>query len=207
MVPTSHKYTTSDPAFDKTHGVLKNKLDLTDAQALENAETHALILAYDQAAQSYSDNHAFTAADVCRLHEMFLGDIYSWAGTYRTIDLSSPDIRWCHAAFIAREMQRFDDMLQKATPLSSNLSCEDIIATIAEIHGELIVIHPFRDGNGRTTRLLCDLLFMQAGIAPLSPTAFNDKETQQQYFAAIRDVWVRSDYEKLINLMTRLLAG
>lgn len=207
MVPTSHKYTTSDPAFDATHGVLKNKLNLTDAQALENAETHALILAYDQAAQSYSDDHVFTAADVCRLHEMFLGDIYPWAGTYRTIDLSSPGIRWCHAPFIAKEMQRFDNVLQKATPLSSALSREDIIAAIAEIHGELIVIHPFRDGNGRTTRLLCDLLFMQAGMAPLSPTAFNDEETQQQYFAAIRNIWVQSDYGKLISLITRLRAG
>lgn len=201
---TSKRYSANDPAFDAVHGVLKNRLGLTDEQALQRAEKQALIIAYDRAAMSYSETHRFTADDVCRLHTLFLGEIYSWAGSYRSVDISSPGIRWCHAAFIEGEMVRLDGLFREATPLSPQLPREKIIARVAEIHGELIVIHPFRDGNGRTARLLCDLLLMQAGLLPISPDVYDDKETQALYFAAIRDVWARADYEKLTRLLAML---
>ena len=206
MTSTSHRYSTNDPDFDATHGVLKNILGLTDEQALEQAENQALIEAYDEAAIAYSENDVFTSSDVCHLHKKFLGKIYKWAGSYRTIDLSSPGIRWCHAKFIEKEMQKFGARLEELTPFSPDLTREEIIARLAEIHGELVVIHPFRDGNGRTTRLLCDLLLMQAELPPISPTVFDDKKTREEYFAAIRDVWTKVDYSGLIQLFEQLVA-
>lgn len=97
------------------------------------------------------------------LHKLFLGEIFEWAGKYRIVDISSPQIRWCHAQFIESELERYSKLLSELTPFSPDLSREEIINRLVKVHGELIVIHPFRDGNGRTTRLLCDLLLGQAG--------------------------------------------
>ncbi len=38
---------------------------------------------------------------------------------------------------------------------------------LAEVHAELVLIHPFRDGNGRLARLLALLLLLQMGLPPL----------------------------------------
>ena len=120
MTNVSNKYGANDPAFDVKHGVLKNKLGLTDEQALLQAESAALIAVYDKAAMSYSETHRFTVDDICRLHKMFLGGIFEWAGTYRNIDISSPGIRWCHAKFIESEMARFDGLIREAKLVFQN---------------------------------------------------------------------------------------
>ncbi len=97
---SSEKYKSKDPAVDEKHGILKNKLGIIGQEELNSVETQCLVEAYKQAATNYSENHAFTDADVRDLHNFFLGKVYEWAGRYRTVDLSSEDIRFCHAAFI-----------------------------------------------------------------------------------------------------------
>jgi cell filamentation protein len=45
---------------------------------------------------------------------------------------------------------------------------DEIVRAIAIVHTELLLIHPFRDGNGRTARLLAILMALQAGLPPLN---------------------------------------
>ncbi|OFX08389.1 MAG: hypothetical protein A2516_12250 [Alphaproteobacteria bacterium RIFOXYD12_FULL_60_8] len=205
MTKAPDKYSANDPAFDAKHGILKNKLGLTDERALLHAENTALIAAYDKAAMSYSETHRFTVDDVCRLHKMFLGEIFEWAGTYRNVDISSPSIRWCHAKFIKTEMERLNGLLKGATPLSPRLPHGEIVAKVAQTHGELIAIHPFRDGNGRTARMLANLMLMQAELPPFRMEAFESAEIQEKYFAAIQDVWAKAEYTKLTALFAALV--
>lgn len=205
MPPNSEKYESDDPLVDPKSGILINKLGLTDEKTLERAESRALVSAYDLAAQHYSETHRFTPDDVCHLHRMFLSDIFDWAGEYRRVDISSPDIRWCHAKFIGKEMDRFGKLLAEKTPFDPTWSREKILAALAEIHGEFIVIHPFRDGNGRTGRMLVNLLLMQAERLPIQMGAFDDKQARKEYFAAIREVWAKMDYARLIRFFDQLL--
>ena len=61
---------------------------------------------------------------------------------------------------------------------------ETLAAALAEVHVELILIHPFREGNARVARLLAVLMGLQAGL----PALFFDKlsgRKRQQYFAAV----------------------
>jgi cell filamentation protein len=44
---------------------------------------------------------------------------------------------------------------------------EQLIAAVAITHVELILIHPFREGNGRLSRLLADVMAVQGGYKPL----------------------------------------
>lgn len=197
------KYDTEDPLFDTEHGVLKNKLGITDSDELDQAETDALVEAYRHAALSYSDDHQFTGKDIRSLHRLFLGKFFDWAGEYRTIDISSADIRWCHAQYIPKQMLEFGKLLEASTPFSPEWSRQEMLQKLAKIHGELVVIHPFRDGNGRVTRLLCDLLLLQAEKRP--PHARGYYEQRPEYFAAIQQVWREAKYDKLITFLDSLI--
>jgi cell filamentation protein len=60
-------------------------------------------------------------------------------------------------------MRQFEhDQLARLTPC--RFECiEDVVASLAEVHVELVLIHPFREGNGRIARLLSVLMALQAG--------------------------------------------
>lgn len=199
-------YGADDPAFDAVHGVLRNKLGILVSADLELTESDCLIAAYDACAIHFSETHRFGECDVCELHRRFLGPVFEWAGTYRNVDLSSGDIRWCHAAHIGREMARFGDLLASLTPFSAGMSRSTILDRLARIHGELVVIHPFRDGNGRVTRLLGDLLLMQAERPPIRMGKFDDADLRQEYHASIREVWAKVRYDRLTALLDRLVS-
>ncbi len=203
-MPQANKYQANDPDFDEKHGVLRNKLGIIDSIELERRENDALISAYDHAASYYSDTHRFNLKDICDLRKLFLGDIFDWAGEYRRVDISSEGIHWCHALHISAEMQNYEKRLIRLTPFSPKLSREEILLRLAELHGELIAVHPFRDGNGRTVRLFCDLLLMQAGIAPIKLGAFKKQKTREEYFAAIQSILNKVDYQPLACLLDRL---
>ena len=205
MPTNSDKYSAKDPLFDEEHGVLKNLLGITDKDDLYSIEIKNLTRAYKAAALLYETDHHFTATDVCALHKIFLGTIYTWAGNYRDIDISSPGIRYCHASYIPENMKAFSKRLTELTPFHDGLGKEEITRRVAEIHGELILIHPFRDGNGRTTRLLCDLLLMQAGYNPLDTSIFYDKKFIDRYHHAIQSAWHSGDYAELISLFSPLI--
>jgi cell filamentation protein len=201
----SNKYQTNDPNFDKEHNVLRNKLEIIDPIEISHYENKALFSAYDHTAFDYSDTHCFTSKDICNLHKLFLGNIFNWAGHYRQVDISSDEIHWCHALHIASEMKKYEKRLARLTPFLKKLSREEILLRLAELHGELIVIHPFRDGNGRTARLLCDLLLMQAKYSPIKLGIFNDLKIRKEYFLAIKKILHKMDYQPFVQLLDRLI--
>ena len=53
-----------------------------------------------------------------------------------------------------------------------------LAAALAEVHAELILVHPFREGNGRIARLLAVLMGLQAGLPPLDFSLWNDEATR-----------------------------
>jgi cell filamentation protein len=59
-----------------------------------------------------------------------------------------------------------------------------LIRGLAEVHVEFVLIHPFREGNGRIARLLADVMACQAGIGPLDYSEWDGQ--RDLYFAAIR---------------------
>ena len=199
----SDKYNKQDGLVDADTGLLKNKLGITDTKALDQAQNQALLETYRYAAIHYSDTHPFSVEDVCALHRRFLGGFFDWAGTYRTVDISSKDIRWCHAAHIFAEMKKYNALLQENTPFSPEWTRQELLEKLAKVHGELVVIHPFRDGNGRTTRLLCNLLLLQAGRKTLAAQGFYER--REEYFTAIQEVWRNINYANLVAFLDLLL--
>lgn len=63
-------------------------------------------------------------------------------------------------------------------------SVNELLNALGTIHVELILIHPFREGNGRIARLLCDVMDVQAEVGPLDYSSWD--QNREDYFAAIR---------------------
>ncbi len=72
------------------------------------------------------------------------------------------------------------------------------------VHAELTLIHPFRDGNGRCSRLLATLMALQAGLPPLDFSSIHGKE-KKRYIAAIHKALDR-DYEPMAEVLGRVIA-
>ena len=69
---------------------------------------------------------------------------------------------------VPRLMQEFErDVLARYTPCSFD-NLESVLEALAITHCELVLIHPFRDGNGRVSRLLSQLMDLQAGLPLLN---------------------------------------
>jgi cell filamentation protein len=183
--------------------VLRNLLGITRVRDMNEAESQALLLAQEAALDRFGPDHRFTTADVCELHRMWLGPIYAWAGQYRAVNLGKGGLQFAHAPLIPRLMSELErGSLARLTPCRPG--SDDVIAgALAEVHAELILIHPFREGNGRLARLLALLMALQAGLPPLDfgPLAGRGRRA---YIAAIH-AGLGGDYRPLAAMFRRVI--
>ena len=134
---------------------LKTEMDRAEADALEVAENRYL--------EIITDETVFTAELICKMHRDWLDGVYEWAGRYRTVEMQKGNFRWPPAFRVPQNMAWVEDeLLKKHTPCNPD-DLDVVAARVAEIHAELLLVHPFREGNGRLARWLADLMFLQAG--------------------------------------------
>lgn len=165
--------------------VLKNLLSINVKQAIDEAETQKLYRATDELTGIYDQNHRFTAADICNMHRNWLSTIYEWAGKYRQVTISKGEFTFALPKFIPQLMADFEKQeLARYTPCNFEPRKKQV-QSLAIVHTELLLIHPFREGNGRLSRLLAMLMALQAGLPPLDFSEF-ERERKEEYFAAVR---------------------
>ena len=74
------------------------------------------------------------------------------------------------------------------------------IIRAALLHGELVKIHPFVDGNGRTSRLVMNLSLMNSGYLPV----IVKKENRLEYYNALDKAHTTGDYTDFVKLVNEL---
>lgn len=175
--------------------VLRNLLGIRNKREMDALEAEKLAEATDWAIRHYSADHRFTAEDVKRLHRQWLGKVYPWAGEYRQVNIGKGGFAFAMAAQVPRLMDELDrKYLAIHTPCMAD-DLERIIETLAIVHAELVLIHPFRDGNGRIARLMTTLMALQAGLPLLDFSGIKGRK-RQEYFAAVQASMGR-DYEPM----------
>jgi cell filamentation protein len=160
----------ADPYCYPGTGVLKNRLNLrkqTDLDAFE-AEITA------QRAAEPLPSGRLGYAHYRALHRHLFQDVYSWAGTIRTVRISKGDNAFCYPEHIDREMRRLFAALAKLKYFRA-LGAEDFATEATHFLAELNATHPFREGNGRTQLSFLTLLADQAGH-PLRLDRFDPQE-------------------------------
>jgi cell filamentation protein len=165
--------------------VLKNLLHIKDKKEIEEIETRELYRATEELTEIYDQDHQFTAADICNMHGNWLGTVYEWAGKYRQVTISKGGFTFALPKFIPQLMDDLEkNVFSRNTPCNFK-NREEQTQALALVHTELLLIHPFREGNGRLSRLLTMLMALQAGLPPLDFSEFEGKR-KEEYFAAVR---------------------
>lgn len=146
--------------------VLKNKLGITDEAALDTAESMMIrtrmALLYNS---GFSD---FSPIGVCKLHKILFGDVYEWAGKYREINIQKRESILAGKSVWYSNWDNIDKDLNSAWDKINavgwkSLTHEDFAKEIAHLFPLIWQVHPFREGNTRTTVMLIALFVEHYG--------------------------------------------
>jgi len=182
--------------------VLKNKLGIAAEQDMHGAENSLLLKLYEYIYEPEFAVTTLSFADILVWHRKWLGNVYSWAGSIRSVNMGKGGFEFAAAQRIPALMARFDcDYLQRYAELVT-WERECLIGYLASSHVEFILIHPFREGNGRISRLLMDVMAAQAGYEPLDYSLWD--EHKDFYFKAIQ-AGHAGDYQHMQRLVRDIL--
>lgn len=180
--------------------VMANKLGLTDQESLDEAETELLLKLYEDVFSTLEEDQSIDTEMLKRWHRRWLGSLYDWAGEERQVNLEKDGFPFAAAAQLPNLLHQLDKKwLSPLTPCSG-MTREAAIRAIAQVHVELILIHPFRDCNGRIARLLADAMAYQAGMNLLD---YHDWiENKDAYIGAIH-AGLSGDYGPMIERVSK----
>lgn len=105
----------------------------------------------------------FDLAHLQTIHRELFGNVYDWAGKIRRVDISKGNTRFANFAFIENESRKLLEKLKNENYLRV-LDKDKFAERAAYYLDELNVLHPFREGNGRTLRLFMTQLAIKNGF-------------------------------------------
>lgn len=172
--------------------ILINKLDIHDSNKLFKLEKQ-LVLAKSYILRQNNKIQKFDKKHFLDIHYFLFWDLYPFAGKFRTENISKGEFTFASWEFIESELERLLLELKNENYLE-NLDQNSLACRLAYYLSELNVLHPFREGNGRTTReFIRELAFKNGYILDLR------KATSKEIFdASVKSVYDTTDLEKIL---------
>jgi cell filamentation protein len=196
-----------NPAWDAyfipgTH-VLKNTQNITDPRELEKFERTVTAIR-DAEIRENPIPGDFDLQHFQAIHKKLFGDVYPFAGKLRNVDITKPGTTFTlkellprNAAFLANDI--------KSLRYLRGMDKEIFTDTMSNVAAEVNILHPFREGNGRSTRVFIEQLANDAGYE----LDFRKIDTDKWRLAAIASsrgnvggIWKQPDLQDLKPLQT-----
>ena len=183
--------------------VLKNLLGITNEKELDLAEAELsranMMLLYEN---GFDD---FSSSGFCFIQKALFGDVYEWAGQYRKINikkreelLAGQSVWYSDCVNIETDLDNAWENINKVT--WNSLSREDFAKQIARLFPALWQVHPFREGNTRTTVMMMTFFIEHYGY-------YFDQNLMAESAGYVRDSFVLaslgeySEYEHLEKIL------
>ncbi len=146
--------------------------------------------------ESVKDENPITEWNIKNIHQLILKDIDNEnAGRYRKENVTIKG-----AIHIPPDYLKIPELMEKLILTYNTWSGYHPIVRASLLHGELVKIHPFIDGNGRTSRLLMNLDLMNSGYNPV----IIKKESRLKYYEALDKAHTTGNYTDFVKLVTKL---
>lgn len=142
--------------------VLINKENIRNTEDLARYEADITMIRQFQIESENPVRGKFGVAHLKKIHKYIFQDIYPFAGKYRVEDMWKGDTFFCKSEHIEENLARLFEGMKKENYLRG-LEIEVFSGKTAYYMAELNMIHPFREGNGRTIREFIRQLALQAG--------------------------------------------
>lgn len=129
--------------------VLENKLNITNQIELNKVEEKT---SKEKAIKFFDSGKinkikAGTISGLKQIHKYLFEDIYEFAGEIRNVNISKGNFRFAPVMYLEQSLKHIENMPQST------------FDEIVEKYVEMNIAHPFREGNGRATRIWLDLIF------------------------------------------------
>lgn len=172
--------------------LLINKLDIHDSNKLLELEKQ-IVLAKLYILRQNTTIYGFDKAHLIYIHKFLFEDIYPFAGKFRTENIAKGNFTFANWEFIEEELDKLLKKLRKENYLE-NLDKHSLSIRLAFYLSELNVLHPFREGNGRTIReFIRQLAYKNGYLLDLT-----ESTPKKFFYASIKSVYDVSELEAII---------
>ncbi|MBR3994730.1 MAG: Fic family protein [Clostridia bacterium] len=188
-------YTTTQSIYCYPNSnVLKNKLNITDNSILKTAEEEITLIKQMELLKNPIKGN-FTKAHLMNIHKFIFEDIYSFAGKLRREQISKADTMFYPPNLIDRELDKVFAKIKEKNMLRESNE-EKVFDNLAYVMAELNIIHPFREGNGRSIREFIRLMAKRMGY----DVNWGNVDKEELLSASIQSVY---DYKVLVNVLKK----
>lgn len=191
-----------------SNGIEGNTLTLKETQVVlegitiggKTVKEHLEAINHEQAIQYLNDlvndKKTITEWNIKNVHELVLKGIDNKnAGKYRTENVTIKG-----ATHIPPDYLIIPELMEKLMENFESWKEYHPVIQASLLHGELVKIHPFVDGNGRTSRLVMNLVLMNNRYLPI----IIKKESRLKYYEALDKAHITTDYTDFIKLVNEL---
>ncbi len=183
---------------------LPNKLGLIKPEEIAISEFEGFLEAEILLTESLTAKTKFNTKYILKIHKLALAHLYTFAGKYRNVNLSKGGFMFSSALHLPQSMKEFEDEILMQLPITYS-DKEMLIEDVATVHAELLFIHPFREGNGRTARILANLMVRKAGYEMLEFDKIKG-EVFEQYILAVQKASLKN-YHPMTEIIRMIFSA
>lgn len=180
-------------------GVCINYLKSTDNDYIQKQEDLKLLELYSDLVDNFDISKSFGFNMIKNWHHYIFESIYPFAGDLRTVNLSKGRGKeaWIWKLEFLNGIPELNEFIKKVSK-KSYVNIDDITQDLSKLISDFLFIHPFREGNGRISRLMCDIILAKNGF-PMIGLKLKKEDNYIQK--------VHSGYECNYEPMQKLLKG
>lgn len=154
-----------DPYIDPDTGILRNLIGATTSASFTTAESELVSIRFNEMLGQVTWHITGSLDDLKRIHRYLFQDVFPWAGNTRTVEIRKnvegsafflPSANIVMGTTWAQQQLQQDNMLR-------GLSQQRFVERLAYHYDNYNFIHPFREGNGRTQRVMWTFIAHEAG--------------------------------------------
>lgn len=179
-----------------------NKLNLIDKNIINEYEAKGIAAAELFVFELDSETE-ISIQLLLEIHHIAFSELYDWAGSWRTTTVTVGQLTPPEPSKVLHLMYQFIDNLNFKIRKASNQ--QDHIDCLTFAHYEFIRIHPFNNGNGRTGRILMNIVALKFGYKPLD--LYHREGDSRKIYIDTMKLADKENFEPLASLIRKELTA